>query len=142
MRFFPTDFRDNRRYTFRRRGSDKAFTLIEVIVGLTLMATVLVGSLLAFSAHRKQLRVAEQKLKAVSIADDLLYRFSGQREGVPKAARGPVPGHPNWLWQTEIVGVAGPLQVPVQVVRLRVIEILPDGSALNLVSVDVVEPIS
>ena len=34
------------------------FTLVEVVIGLSLMASVVVASLLAFSGHRKQIRQA------------------------------------------------------------------------------------
>ena len=119
----------------RRRG----ITLVEVVVGLTLMASVLVGSLISFSAHQRQLRSAESKLAAVSIADDLLSRLSGSRGGVPRAARGTIAGRPGWYWQTRIVGVAAPAGIPLQVIRLEVIEIRADRTARLLTHVDVVE---
>lgn len=119
----------------RRAG----FTLIEVVVGLVLMASVLVGSLLAFSAHRQQLRHADAKVAAVAIADDLLNRFSGTREGVPSAGSGPIVVQPNWFWRTRTVGVVMPAEIPLRVIRLEVVEQNVGQAARVLARVDVVE---
>lgn len=119
--------------------SQSAFTLVEVVVGLSLMASVLVGSLISFTAHHRQLRAAESKLTAVSIADELLSRLSGSRQGVPRAGRGAIAGRPGWYWQTRIVGVAAPAGIPLQVIRLEVIESRTDGTARLLTHVDIVE---
>jgi type II secretory pathway pseudopilin PulG len=118
-----------------------AFTLLEVVAGLTLMATVLVASLLSFSAHHRQRRLAESKLAAVAVADELLGELSASREGIPRAGRGMIPGQPTWFWQTRIVAVAAPAQVPLQVIRLEVVEVTAEGSLLPLATVEVVEPI-
>jgi hypothetical protein len=115
--------------------------LIEVVAGLTLMATVLVASLLSFSAHHRQRRLAESKLSAVAVADELLNTLSVRRGGFPKAGRGTIPGHPTWFWQTRMVGVAAPARVPLHVIRLEVLEVTPEGSLLPLATVEIVEPV-
>ena len=96
MRFSPSDFPQSK--------TDRGFTLIEVVVGITLMATVLATSLLAFSAHEKQIRQARVKLTALQVADEMLNRMSSSREGIPVSGAGPIPEHPNWSWQTSVVG--------------------------------------
>jgi prepilin-type N-terminal cleavage/methylation domain-containing protein len=121
------------------RANRKAFTLVEVVVGLALMASVLVGALISFSAHRRQLRAADSKLEAVSVADDLLGRMSGSRDGVPRSGRGPISGRPGWFWQTRIVGIAAPAGIPLQVIRLEVIQVGADRTARVLTQVDIVE---
>ncbi len=122
------------------RHSFGGFTLLEVVVGLTLMATVLVGSLLSFSAHQKQLRDADARIAAVAVADDLLHHFCSSREGIPSAGRGRISGRPDWFWQTRIVGVTAPSDIPLQVIRLELIEVTVDGSRRVLSTVEVVEP--
>ena len=114
-------------------------TLIEIVVGLVIMASVLASSLIAFSAHRRQLRHAEQRIEAVAIADELLLLLSGQVDGFPNSGRGTIAGKPQWFWQTSIVGTTSPMDVPLQVIRLRVIETQQDGQQKLLTSVDVVE---
>ncbi len=116
------------------------FTLIEVVIGLTLMATVVVSSLLAFSAHRKQRRAAEAKLAAVTVADDLLHRLSAGRDGIPIAGRGVIPGHPYWFWQTTPVGTIRRAEVPLRVIEFRIVEVSDEGR-LPLVRTQLVKKI-
>ena len=118
-----------------------AFTLLEVVVGLTLMASVLVGSLLSFSAHHQQRRLADAKIAAVAVADQLLNEMLGTREGIPAVGRGLIAGRPNWFWRTNVIGAAAPAQIPIQVIRLEVVEVNNEGRMLPLATVDVVEPI-
>ncbi len=119
----------------------RAFTLLEVVAGLTLMASVLVASLLSFSAHYQQRRIAESKLAAVDIADQLLHDLSARREGIPDAGRGIIPGRRNWFWQTRVIGVAAPAQVLVRVIRFEVVEVTSKGTLRPLAAVDVVKPL-
>ena len=118
-----------------------AFTLIEVVVGLTLMASVLVGSLLSFSAHHQQRRIADAKLVAVAIADQLLNEMSATREGIPSVGRAWIAARPNLFCRTNVIGTAAPAQIPMQVIRLQVVEVNYGGRMLPLATVDVVEPI-
>ncbi len=108
-----------------RPTSRDGFTLIEVVVGLALMASVLVGSMLAFSAHRHQLLAADKKVAAVSVADDVLSRLINSRDGIPLKATGEIPSHPTWYWETIPVGTATPAGVALDVVRFQIIEITP-----------------
>lgn len=118
-----------------------AFTLLEVVVGLTLMASVLVGSLLSFSAHHQQRRIADAKIAAVTVADQLLDELSGTREGVPAVGRGMIAGRPNWFWRTNVIGMAAPAEIPMRVIRLEVVEVNNKGRMQPLATVDLVEPI-
>ncbi len=120
-------------------SSKVGFTLIEVVVGLALMASVLVASLLSFSAHRRQLRTADARIAAVAVADELLEFLSSGPDGLPTSGRGRIPGRANWIWQTNVVGMTTPMLVPMQVVRFRIIEFRGDGSPQTLVSVHVME---
>ena len=124
-----------------RKESDvkNAFTLLEVIVGLTLMATMLVGSLLAFAAHQRQARFADAKLQAVVIADELLDRLSGSPGGLPSAARGVIPGKPGWFWQTSPVGAIAPAQIPVRIIRFQIFSRTASGPLTPLVTVDLLQ---
>jgi len=130
--------RSNRR-SWRRR---EAFTLLEVIVALVLMASVLVGSLLSFSAHQRQLAAADKRVAAIAVADDLLSQLTGDSRRLPYPLREVIPGYPNWFWQTSVVGTTSPLGIPMRVIRLSVIEFRPqDGVLQTLASVDLVEPV-
>ena len=120
------------------------FTLIEVVVGLVLMATLVVGLVQATTAHKRNLRRASDRLVAVDVADDLLTRFTAT--GPSAASRGPwwpatgsVAGRPSWQWTTQPVAASDPLGVPVRVVRLTIVD-RGGPQPVELVRVDIVEP--
>ena len=81
----------------RYRGYEaRGFTLLEVVVGLILMATVLVGALLSYSSHQRQLAFADKRIAAVSYADEILARLSSGQRQLPKSMRGAIVEQPNW----------------------------------------------
>lgn len=122
-------------------GSREAgFTLIEVVVGLVIMASVLVTSLMAHRSHQRQLAGAKAKLTAVVLADDLLQQWSVVRSGIPLAGSGPILGKPNWFWQTQLVGIAAPAGAEVKVIRLEIAERTPTGTIRRHCKVEVVKP--
>ena len=114
-------------------NQSRGFTLIEVVVGLTLMATVVVASLLAFSAHQKQIRQARSKIDALQIADNLLNRMSASRAGIPLFATGTIPERPNWTWRTRVIEETTLAQIPLRIIQLQIIERQAD-SKLNLLA--------
>lgn len=65
-------------------------TLIEVTVGLSLLATLLVMILLATQQHAAQLRRAQQRLEAVRAADQLLMEWYQTPEGPPESGEGTI----------------------------------------------------
>ena len=115
----------------------KGFTLLEVIVALALMGSVLVGSLLAFSSHRSQLSMAEKRIEATRIADDLVSRLSSSQGGMPVGVRGTIAGKPNWVWQTSSVGTTTLATVQLQVLRLQILEL--SSTTTQLVAVELVK---
>lgn len=134
MRFSPSDFPQSK--------TDRGFTLIEVVVGITLMATVLATSLLAFSAHQKQIRQARVKLTALQVADEMLNRMSSSREGIPVSGAGPIPEHPNWSWQTSVVGQTIQFKIPLQIIQLSIYENQGDSEVDLLASTRVIKAIN
>lgn len=102
------------------------------------MASLLVAALLSFSSHRQQLRRASDTIAAVALADDLLLQLTGQRTGVPVSAAGALPGTRGWIWRTSPAGVVAPMQLPMQVIRLEIIDPLRSIDDRVLASVEVV----
>lgn len=115
------------------------FTLLEVVVALALMGSVLVATLLAFSQHRAQLSLAEKRIQATIIADQIVSTLSAQRDGIPIGTQGVVAGKANWIWQTSRVGTTTLATVPMQVFRFQILEI--DPIPTQLVSVDLVRSV-
>ena len=125
-------FRSRQRY---------GFTLVEVVVGLTLLATVIVSSLLAFSKHQKQIRLARSKIAAVQIADDLLNRMSASRTGIPPASSGPIQEHPTWSWRTSVTAETLRAPIAMQIIKLQILERENEGTLNLLASTSVVKAI-
>lgn len=133
------------------RRPPRGMTLIEVVAGLALLATVLV---LVFSARdhvaRQQVR-ADRRLAAVAAADALLADWMRSAETFPRASTGGVPGRPELIWTTRVVPNPPAEALGGQAVRLdvgraderaagdRVMETGGDGRPV-VVSVEVVLP--
>jgi hypothetical protein len=94
--------------------------LIEVVAGLTLLATLAVSVLLTIGAHRRQTQQAEHRLAAADLADRLLAAWYSSSRGVPRNATGPLLDGNTWFWRTRVVDVGRVEQFPVEVVRLQI----------------------
>lgn len=101
-----------------RRG----FTLLEVVVGLVLLATVLVTSLLALGKQRQILRQATDRQQAISLADAFLTKWHQSTTGVPLRGSGPIAERAGWWWQTEVVANRLVFGKPRPIVRLQIID--------------------
>ncbi|MDA8744722.1 prepilin-type N-terminal cleavage/methylation domain-containing protein [Rubripirellula amarantea] len=138
MKFFrSSDRREQHVNAPRRQG----FTLIEVVVGLVLMASVLVSSLLAYSSHQRQRAFANAKREAVIIADQILQQLSVRRAGMSAGDQGLIADKPNWFWRTSLVGTTSPAGVPMRVIQFQIAKQNPDGTVTALTSVELVERI-
>jgi len=101
-----------------RRG----LSLVEVVAGVALLATLLVGIVLAAGRHGAQLRAAEQRLAAVRAADRLLAQWYGEPAGPPRDATGPVTGAPGLVWRTRPLVQPDAEQLGLEIVRLEIRE--------------------
>jgi prepilin-type N-terminal cleavage/methylation domain-containing protein len=117
-----------------RRG----FTLIEVVAGLILMATIMSTAMVAFNRHRKQAMASQRILVASQLADATLQQLSELDEGVPESSSGIVAGQPTWRWQTQWIGLAKPAEVDAAVIRFTIQQ--EDGR--ELVRVDLFKPLT
>ncbi|MEM7557550.1 MAG: type II secretion system protein [Planctomycetota bacterium] len=105
----------------------KAFTLVEVVVGCVLLATLLVSTLLATSRYRNQIARAQRRQQAVYLADMLLASWWDSQKGIPLAESGFVadplkPSSASLSWQTSVVSSRNVLGVVHPVVRLQVFD--------------------
>ena len=87
--------RDNSCGSQARRG----LTLIEVVAGIALLATLLVSTLAAFRAHASQVRSAKNRLAAIAVADRLLSEWmnAGTLPGIGETED--VPDTKGWRWR-------------------------------------------
>ena len=104
------------RYNSSRRG----ITLVEVVAGMTLLASLATGVLLAFGAHQKQLRRAEQRIDAVQVADQLVGRWYAGK-GIPRNTSGRVLFKQEpWIWNTRTIDRSAVGSLPVEKLRIEI----------------------
>ncbi|MEM7456249.1 MAG: type II secretion system protein [Planctomycetota bacterium] len=104
---------------YSKRCGSKGLTLVEVIVSITLLATLLTGMLIAHSRHIRQLTLSRQTAAASRLADELLASwfksgqpFPGNETGVLGddgqyvwVSKWRAGGTDNPRWQTRVVSV-------------------------------------
>lgn len=115
-------------------------TLIEVVGALALLSTLLVGILLAFARHERQIRQSRRTIEVVDEVDKLLYMWMSQGGAVPRDASGTMPEDVNLVWRTETVSFAHRDVLGIDVVRLEVTSKSDAYPAKPIVSLDLPVP--
>ena len=100
----------------------RSFTLVEVVVGFVLLATVLVSLLLALARQRRNGEMARGRQAACLIADELLADWIESPTGIPLRGSGGVIGRPGWFWRTTVQANRQVIGIPATIVRLDVFE--------------------
>jgi prepilin-type N-terminal cleavage/methylation domain-containing protein len=80
-----------------------AFTLVELLVGMMLLASLAVVSLQGFKAHKQQLRTAEQRILAANELDLLMTTWSALPNGFPINSQGLIAPDRTWIWRTQLI---------------------------------------
>jgi hypothetical protein len=115
-------------------------TLIEVVCGLALLATVLVSILLTRARAVRQSAIAQARVDAVHVADDLLARWWADPASFPRTAGGGVEGRPTLAWRTSPVANPPARLMGGDVVRLEILDRSIEGSREPVLAVEVVVP--
>lgn len=79
----------------RRRG----MTLVEVVVGIALLAVLLVLILASFRAHAAQIRSAKQRMEALRRAYELLSVWTASKSIPAVGEQDEIPETPGWIWR-------------------------------------------
>ncbi|WP_010583131.1 type IV pilus modification PilV family protein [Schlesneria paludicola] len=74
-------------------------TLVEVVVGIALLATVLVAILTSFRTHSLQVRNAKERMKAIRIADELLSEWMAASRLPLLGQQGALFDPQGWSWR-------------------------------------------
>jgi prepilin-type N-terminal cleavage/methylation domain-containing protein len=115
----------------RRNG----MTLIEVLAGLVLLGSLLVGIVVARARYTQQWAKAQQRLEAIDAADDLLSEW-WSTSSVPRNASGKVIHESSELhWRTREVSNDDARFLSLQMIRLEVWRGDPIGVPLAIVDV-------
>lgn len=105
----------------KRSPTDRAMTLVEVVVALVLLASLVVGMVTAYAAHQKQGLRALEKVRAVEVADGLLTQWYQDGDAsFPRDGAGIVPGADAFVWQTQTTVRNQIETMPVEIVRLQI----------------------
>ncbi len=123
-----------------RPSSARAMTLIEVVAGLALLGTLLVGIVLAKVRFTQQWTAADRRVQTVRAADELLTAWWATPGGFPRRAAGDVPGRPDLSWRTEPVSNPAVEALGGRAVRLQVIDRRDPAGSTDPVTVDLVLP--
>jgi hypothetical protein len=103
-------------------------TLVEVIAGMALLASVLVAMLLARAGYMRQTARANRRLEAVAAADALLTAWHRDPATLHPGSGGPVAGDGQLAWRTRLVASAEAESLGARVVRLEVLDERPAAS--------------
>ena len=100
-----------------RRG----LTLIEVVAGLALMATILVALLLLKTQFTHQLAASNERLRAVAAADSLLQDWWAAPATFPINKSGTIEIDRSLKWETHLVPNEAVSQLRARVVKLDIL---------------------
>lgn len=123
-------------HCWRRPG----LTLLEVVAGLTLLATLLVGTMLAYGSHIRQVRAAQQRLQATDIAERILVDWYESEDGVPPRDEDVIAGTDGWRWRTTPLASNDSNPFRARVVRFEIYDPADGVEPVPLVSIDLLVP--
>lgn len=114
----------------------QATTLLEVVVGIALLATLLVSILVAYRGHANQIRSAHIRMSAVQLTDELLHQWL-HKDAMPAAGSAGVFAENNALrWQLVAVHTPRETKLPVTLLRLDVYDSSLAPARIPLLSVE------
>ena len=123
---------------FASSTTARGLTLLEVVAGMALMATLLTTILVAFGSNLRQIRRAQQRLAAIRQADRLLGEWFQQPNLVSVGDSGDIPDNDQMVWRTREISTATGLDL--RVVRLEIFNRKSKTTDKPLAAVDFVLP--
>ena len=88
---------------FSKHYERKALTLIEVVASLALLSTLLVFMLSAYSAHLRQINLADQKIRACEALDQLVAGYFETGDPLPTNEEGSFSDHDAFYWRSMVL---------------------------------------
>ncbi|TWU62889.1 MULTISPECIES: hypothetical protein [Crateriforma] len=124
--------------TSKPRRLLQGFTLIEVVVGITLFSTIIVSVLLAISRFRVAATEVRDRKEAIKIADQLMSQWVDLPTGLPGVVAGPIMGHDTMRYQTRQLDRRPICGVWCDVMRLEIVQFRTNGTYKPLTSIEYV----
>lgn len=122
------------------RSASRGLTLVEVIAGLALLATLLASILVAFGSQAAQFRGARDRLMAVELADRLLCEWNSQNAIPAVGTEQTLHGTNDWRWRIVAGDSANLAASGVSSIRVEVFQFKQTGIDQVLASVDLLVP--
>ena len=97
-------------------------TLLEVVAGLALLASLLAALVVAKARYARQAAAADRRLDAVAGADALLAVWHQDPRSLPREGSGAVPGDARLSWRTRPVANGDVEDLGGRVVRLEIFD--------------------
>ena len=114
----------------------RGLTLVEVVLGLSLLGTLLVSLILAHGRLLLEERRSLRKLEAIRSAEEFLRcSFSTMKT---RKGEGKLPEH-GFLWKTEVKDRGADGELPIEIVRLRIID-AKEGASDEVLAVEIAVP--
>lgn len=123
-----------------RRSAARGLTLVEVIAGLVLLATLLASILIAFGSQAAQMRKSRDRIRAVQLADRLLRDWSSRNTIPAIGSEQSLEGTKDWRWRLVDASSDDPDAAGLSVVRLEVFSPIASTAEQVLASVDLLVP--
>ncbi len=99
--------------------SARGVTLVEALAGTVLLGTILVSILIARGRLRIQASLAEDRIAACAVMDELLNSWWPDGRELQADTTGEVPGKTGWRWKTETMHRPGLEQLAAKVVAVE-----------------------
>lgn len=124
-----------------RSPRSRAFTLLEVVVGMFLLGVLAATVSVALSRIERNANRIDRQREAIQLLDVLLVKWTESPSGVPVPTAGSIIGQRSMAFQTRVIGQRSICGNPVKVIRIEVVA--PDkNEPVPLASVDVVQDIA
>ncbi len=104
---------------FSQCSNRNGLTLVEVIASLAMLATLLVGALMAYNGHAEQMNKAKLKREAIRRIDLKLCEWTSS-SGVPAAGSGDLPGEVPLVWKAQVINTKYHNALGIDLVRITV----------------------
>lgn len=104
----------------KRSDACHAFTLIEVLAGMVLLAGVVSATLVALSSHRRASELLGKQRSALLVADALLSEWYQSSSQIPVPSQGAVGIASDFVWRTRRVGTQQVCGVWTDTIRLEI----------------------
>ena len=99
--------------------NSRSFVLIDVVAGLTLLATAATALLVAQSRGLALLRDAREMRQAALVADQLVTAWRLTAPGEAIAQAGEIASPPDWHWTRRVLPIPGDPEIPLQELTLE-----------------------